>query len=82
MVSVNLALWALKERLESRGTEDPKGRGVQKVPRVSLGAMVTQDSQDLLESQEPRVNLDNVVLQGSKVFKDSLDLQAYLVCPA
>ena len=82
MVLDHLALWALKERLESRGTEDLKGRGVQKVPRVSLGAMVTQDSQDLLESQEPRVNLDNVVLQGSKVFKDSLDLQAYLVCPA
>jgi len=82
VVSDHLALWALKERLESRGTEDLKGRGVQKVPRASLGAMVTQDSQDLLESLEPRVNLDNVVLQGSRVFKDSLDLQAYLVCPA
>ena len=78
----HLALWALKERLGSRETEDHKGHGDQKVLRASLGAMVTQDSQDLLESQEPRVNLDNVVLQGSKVFKDSLDLQAYLVCPA
>ena len=82
MVSDHLALWALKERLESRGTEDLKGRGVQKVPRASLGAMVTQDSQDLLENQGLKVNLDNGVLQGNRVSKDSLDLLAYLVCPA
>ena len=82
MVLDHLALWALKERLESRETEDLKGHGVRKVHLVSLGAMVTQDSQDLLESLEPRVNLDNVVLQGSRVSKDSLDLPAYLVCPA
>ena len=82
MVLDHLALWALKERLESREIEVLKGHGVRKVPLVSRGAMVTQGSQDLLESLELRVNLDNVVLQGSKVFKDSLDLQAYLVCPA
>ena len=82
MVSDHLALWALKERLESRGTEDLKGRGVQKVPRASLGAMVTQDSQDLLESLELRVNLDNGALQGNRVSKVSLDLQVYLVCLA
>ena len=82
MVSDHLALWALKERLESRGTEDLKGRGVQKVPRASLGAMVTQDSQDLLENRGLKVNLDSGVLQGNRVSKDSLDLLAYLVCPA
>jgi len=78
----HLVLWALKERLESRETEDLKGRGVQKVRRASLGAMVTQDSQDLLESLELVVNLDNGALQGSRVSKVSLDLQAYLVCLA
>ena len=75
-------LWALKERLASRETEDLKGHGVQKVPRVSLGATVTQDSRDLLENRGLKVNLDSGVLQGNRVSKDSLDLPAYLVCPA
>ena len=78
----HLVLWALKERLASRETEDLKGHGVQKAPRVSLGATVTQDSQDLLENRGLKVNLDNGVLQGNRVSKDSLDLLAYLVCPA
>ena len=82
MVLDHLVLWALKERLESRETEDLKGHGVQKVHRASLGAMVIQVSQDLLESLELRVNLDNGALQGSRVSKVSLDLQAYLVCQA
>jgi len=78
----HLALWALKERLGSRETEDHKGHGDQKVLRASLAAMVTQDSQDLLESLELRVNLDNGALQGNRVSKVSLDLQVYLVCLA
>ena len=82
MVLVHLALWGLKEKLESRETEDLKGHGVRKVPLVSLGAMVTQGSQDLLESLELRVNLDNEALQGSRVSKVSPDLQAYLECLA
>ena len=82
MVLDHLALWALKERLESRETEDLKGHGVQKVPLVSLGAMVTQGSQDLLESLELGVNLDNEALQDSRVSKVSPDLQAYLECLA
>ena len=82
MVLDHLALWALKERLGSRETEDHKGHGDQKVLRASLGAMVTQDSQDLLENRGLKVNLDSGVLQGSRVSKDSLDLPAYLVCPA
>jgi hypothetical protein len=68
--------------LESRETEDLKGHGVQKVPLVSLGAMVTQGSQDLLESLELGVNLDNEALQDSRVSKVSPDLQAYLECLA
>ena len=82
MVLDHLELWAPKGRLENRETEGLKGHGVQKVPLVSLGVMVTQGSQDLLESLELRVNLDNEVLQGSKVSKVSLDLQAYLECLA
>ena len=82
MVLDHLALWALKERLESRETEDLKGHGVQKVPLVSLGAMVTQGSQDLLESLELGVNLDNEALQDSRVSKVSPDLQEYLECLA
>jgi hypothetical protein len=68
--------------LESRETEDLKGHGVQKVPLVSLGAMVTQGSQDLLESLELGVNLDNEALQDSRVSKVFPDLQAYLECLA
>ena len=75
-------LWALKERLASRETEDLKGHGVQKVHLGSQGAMVTQGSQDLLESQGLRVNLDNEARRGSRVSKASLDLQAYLECLA
>jgi hypothetical protein len=44
--------------------------------------MVTQGSQDLLESLELGVNLDNEALQGSRVSKVSPDLQAYLECLA
>ena len=82
MVLDHLALWGLKEKLESRETEDLKGHGVRKVPLVSLGAMVTQGSQDLLESQGLRVNLDNEAPRGSRVSKASPDLQAYLECLA
>ena len=78
----HLALWALKGRLESRETEDLKGHGVRKVPLVSLGAMVTQGSQDLLESQGLRVNLDNEAPRGSRASKASPDLQEYLECLA
>jgi len=78
----HLALWGLKERLESKETEDLKGHGVQKVHLGSQGAMVTQGSQDLLESQGLRVNLDNEAPRGSRVSKASPDLQAYLECLA
>ena len=69
-------------KIGKQGDRGPQGTRGPKAPRVSLGATVTQDSQDLLENRGLKVNLDNAVLQGNRVSKDSLDLLAYLVCPA
>ena len=66
----------------SRETEDLKGHVDQKVLQASLGVMAMQDSQGLLVSLELMAKPDNEGLPGSKGFKVSLDLQAYLVCLA
>ena len=66
----------------SRETEDLKGHVDQKVLQASLGVMAMQDSQGLLVSLELMAKPDNEGLPGSRGFKVSLDLQAYLVCLA
>ena len=52
MVLDHLALWGLKEKLESRETEDLKGHVDQKVLQASPGVTAMQDSQGLSVSLE------------------------------
>ena len=82
VVSDHLASWELRERSESRETEDLKGHVDQKVLQASPGVTAMQDSQGLLVSLELMAKPDNGGLPGSRGFKVSLDLQAYLVCLA